>query len=549
MYKHWIRPLLVILLLLMAGLLFSTPNHLDVMTYMSGEFNGCEFGESIASLDFNGDGYMDLVVSSGSWNPEHIYNDQNLWGKLYFYWGGPDFDNIPDLVIPGAYNWQMGPYASVFNAGDMNGDGIEDLIMLQTSQYNEAIAAVYFGGQSPQTNPNVVLTYPHPEISWILIVPVGDINGDNRADVAIMERMYPTTTKVTLWMDYLTQPVFLFQSSNTWIPWLCGIGDVNNDGFSDCVLHMPNLPTGQTHNRLVLYYGSPTFPVTDSLVICEDSNQIIKSWSCPLGDVNGDGYDDFVSWGGVNSYSQPMWLGGEDITATWSLELSGVFNYLSHQLSEVGTGYPFIHGDLNGDGYQDVLSFKSNAGYYDGYTYLWMGGANMNASMDYLRLGMEGYYTMNYGWSKATGDFNADGYCDVAVGAPWCAHNDHSEQGRVYILAGSPDLHETTTANEDDTSPTLNIDIWQIGIYPNPHAATQGSLNIQFQGAGYQKANSLKLEIYNLRGQKLLSTSVPNSKLQEGEFTLETGSREKGVYILRVSQDGKPLTTQKFTLF
>ncbi|MDD2331669.1 MAG: FG-GAP-like repeat-containing protein [Candidatus Cloacimonetes bacterium] len=545
------RVLLLCLLLMLAGLLSSTPNHLDVMTYMSGEFNGCEFGESLASLDFNGDGYMDLVVSSGSWNPDQVFADQNRWGKLYFYWGGPDFDNVADLVIPGAYNWHMGQHANVFNAGDVNGDGEEDLIMYQRTEYYDTQVAIYFGRTNPQTTPDILLVYPYSEVvDGLLFIPLGDVNGDGKDDISLTVHYSDGNKIVEIWDDCTEDPVpFASTQNGQRLTRLCGIGDINSDGYDDCILHMPINPMGETHDRLVLYYGSPTFPVTDSLVICEDSNQIIKSWSCPLGDVNGDGYDDFVSWGGVNSYSQPMWLGGEDITATWSLELSGVFNYLSHQLSEVGTGYPFIHGDLNGDGYQDVLSFKSNAGFYDGYTYLWMGGANMNASMDYLRLGMEGYYAMNYGWSKATGDFNADGYCDVAVGAPWWASNDHNETGRVYILAGSPDLHETTTANEDETMPAPNNDDWQTGIYPNPHAATQGSLNIQFQGAGYQKANSLKLEIYNLRGQKLLSTSVPNSKLQEGEFTLETGSREKGVYILRVSQDGKPLTTQKFTLF
>ncbi|MDD2332382.1 MAG: FG-GAP-like repeat-containing protein [Candidatus Cloacimonetes bacterium] len=542
---------LLLCLLLMAGLLSSTPNHLDVMTYMSGEFNGCEFGESIASLDFNGDGYMDLVVSSGSWNPDLVFADQNRWGKLYFYWGGPDFDNVADLVIPGAYNWHMGQYANVFNAGDVNGDGVEDLIMYQRTEYYDTQVAIYFGRTNPQITPDILLVYPYSEVvDGLLFIPLGDVNGDGKDDISLTVHYSDGNKIVEIWDDCTEDPVpFASTPNGQRLTRLCGIGDINSDGYDDCILHMPINPMGETHDRLVLYYGSPTFPVTDSLVICEDSNTIIKSWSCPLGDVNGDGYDDFVSWGAVYSYSQPIWLGGEDIIATWSLELSGDYNTLPHYLCEIGTGYPFIHGDLNGDGYQDVLSFKSNAGYYSGYTFLWMGGANMNASMDYLRLGMEGYNTMNYGWSKATGDFNADGYCDVAVGAPWCTHNDHSEQGRVYILAGSPDLHETTTANEDETMPAPNNDDWQTGIYPNPHSATKGSLCIQFQGAGYQKARNLKQDIYNLRGQKLHTAPVPDSRLQEGEFNLRIGSWERGVYILRVSQDNKPLITKKFTLY
>ncbi|MCB5253522.1 MAG: VCBS repeat-containing protein, partial [Candidatus Cloacimonetes bacterium] len=359
-----------ILMIVLLGPLSAQNNYLDVMTYMSGEFAGCEYGESIASLDFNGDGYMDLVVSSDAWNPNLVYADQNRWGKLYFYWGGPGFDNIPDFVISGTYNWQMAPSASVFNAGDMNGDGIDDLIMLQTSPNNEDIVAVYFGGLNPQLTPSILLTYPNPEVTWVKIAPVGDLDGDSIDDIAIMVRHYPLTTKVTLWKDFQSQPLYLFQSNNTMIPFLSGVGDVNNDGYDDALLHIANYPTGETHSRLQLYYGSPNFPETDSLTICEDSNSIIKSWACPLGDVNGDGYDDFSAGSQVYDYSQHLWLGGEVITENWSLDLSGDNHGFPHQISERGSGYPMVHGDLNGDGYQDVIGFDHEAGYYSGYLYI-----------------------------------------------------------------------------------------------------------------------------------------------------------------------------------
>lgn len=544
--------LAVIWLAIIVKPLPAQPNYIDVMTYMSGEFGGSEFGESIASLDFNGDGYMDLVVSSGAWNPNLTFADQNRWGKLYFYWGGPGFDNIPDFVIPGAYNWQMGPYASVFSAGDMNGDGIDDLIMFQTSPAYDNNIAVFFGRANPQNSPDIILTYAYNSgtgVNSVSILPLGDVNGDNHDDICLVLYYAVGSKEVYIWSDYTSQP-WLFKSTlnQQARPRLCGIGDVNNDDFDDTLLQISISPSGETHTSLVLYYGSPTFPQTDSLVICEDSNSIIKSWACPLGDVNGDGYDDFTAGSLIYDYSQHLWLGGDSLSANWSLDLSGDYNGLPHQISERGTGYPMVHGDLNGDGYQDVLGFHSEAGYYSGYLYLWMGGPTMNGSMDYLRLGMAGYDSHNYGWSKVTGDFNADGFCDVAVGAPWWGpHNDHYETGRVYIQAGNPDLHETTVSAADDILPVPNVDRWQIDAYPNPTTAQKSGFNVVFKGSGFGEQGSYRLDMYNLKGQKLLSQTIPMDTLRDGCLIQGSDTWPKGVLLLSISKDGIQVKTKKLT--
>lgn len=62
----------------------------------------------------------------------------------------------------------------------------------------------------------------------------------------------------------------------------------------------------------------------------------------------------------------------------------------------------------------------------------------MNGTMDGIQFGINGYDARNFGYSRITGDFNADGLCDVAVGAPWWGpHNLHCETGRVYIFSGN----------------------------------------------------------------------------------------------------------------
>ncbi|MCB5265367.1 MAG: FG-GAP-like repeat-containing protein [Candidatus Cloacimonetes bacterium] len=551
--KKLILYISAILMIVLLGPLSAQNNYLDVMTYMSGEFGGCEFGSSIASLDFNGDGYMDLVILSLAWNPDLIYQDQNCWGKLYFYWGGPGFDNVADFVIPGSYSRHMGRGSTICNAGDINGDGIEDLIMTQWAADNNKQVAVYFGRPEPQPAADILLSSQYPDYLGATVLPLGDINGDNRDDVAILS--YDSSSSVytmNIWDDYTAQPIPFRRITNSQrLSRLCGIGDVNNDGFDDCVLHIPILPMGETHNRLVLHYGGPNFPETDSLTICEDSNSIIKSWACPLGDVNGDGYDDFSAGSQVYDYSQHIWLGGEVITENWSLDLSGDNNGFPHQISERGSGYPMVHGDLNGDGYQDVIGFDHEAGYYSGYLYIWMGSSAMNGSLDFVSLGITDYDCMNYGWSKATGDFNADGYCDIAVGAPWFTMQGSSffSTGRVYIMAGNADLHDRPVANDDPLIPAVELNRWQIEVYPNPASSPETQFNLLFKGSGFKDAGDYKLEIFNLKGQKLLSKNIPSDNMKEGLMTFESKSWPKGILLLSILQDGKQLTTKKVTTY
>ena len=99
-------------------------NHMDLIATLQGEFYGSNFGSSVVSMDYNGDGYDDLIVKSRYWNPTGVYNEQMMYGKIYFFWGGPGFDNIPDFVIEGQHrgHFRDDYYAGqLVNAGDLNG--------------------------------------------------------------------------------------------------------------------------------------------------------------------------------------------------------------------------------------------------------------------------------------------------------------------------------------------------------------------------------------------------------------------------------------------
>jgi hypothetical protein len=80
------KALFLIILLMISSVPSYCINHLDVIHTIIGEFDGAEMGYSLASLDFNGDGFMDLAVLERGWNPlGHVNNPDTLyWGKILF---------------------------------------------------------------------------------------------------------------------------------------------------------------------------------------------------------------------------------------------------------------------------------------------------------------------------------------------------------------------------------------------------------------------------------------------------------------------------------
>ncbi len=74
-----------VLLMLVASL--PAVNHMDLLTRIDGEFDGSYMGHTVVSLDYNGDGYQDLVASAMMWNPSGVYQLGQKWGKLYFLYG------------------------------------------------------------------------------------------------------------------------------------------------------------------------------------------------------------------------------------------------------------------------------------------------------------------------------------------------------------------------------------------------------------------------------------------------------------------------------
>jgi len=134
------------------------------------------FGEHAISGDFNGDDTADLVT-----NLRPRTEQDSLPGKLLIYWGGADFDTIPDLVIAEPAQYQRGSELfgkTLENIGDFSGDGYDDFFASAGGAFDDSLGYVFWGGPSIDSLPDLIITKRHTQVS-----AAGDINNDGYDDL------------------------------------------------------------------------------------------------------------------------------------------------------------------------------------------------------------------------------------------------------------------------------------------------------------------------------------------------------------------------------
>ncbi|MBK8551269.1 MAG: FG-GAP repeat protein [Ignavibacteria bacterium] len=174
----------------------------------------------------------------------------------------------------------------------------------------------------------------------------------------------------------------------------------------------------------------------DSIVLSGEINGNRFGYSVSTaGDVNGDGFSDVI----VGDYQYQgykgrayIFYGGLSVDTVADIIMTGESGNNRFGLSVASAG------DLNGDGYSDVIvGAPNNDGANDiaGRAYIYFGGVEMDGVVDKTLYGQESYD--NFGYSVSTaGDVNNDGYSDVIVGA----FQYHNVQGYVFIYYGGASM-------------------------------------------------------------------------------------------------------------
>jgi hypothetical protein len=420
------------------------------------------FGISIAAAgDVNGDGYGDVIVGAAEFD-----NGQVGEGKVFVYHGSPvGLPTTPDWSVEGE---QAGANfgVSVGTAGDVNGDGYDDVIVganfYDNGQTDEGRASVYHGSASGLS----------PTPSWIAesnqadavfgysARTAGDVNGDGYDDVIVGAMAYDNgeldegrayvylgspkgLRRRPRWTAEGNQPGA--QGGCACFGYSVGTaGDVNGDGYDDVVVGAPFQDNGQNNEgRAYVYLGSPLGPSTQPAWTGEgdQENAYFGRAVGTAGDVDGDGYDDIVV--GADYYDKDQQdegaafvyhgsRSGPSTTAQWigDTNLGG-----TRYGASVGAA-----GDVNGDGFGDLIVGAPSwwgTPSTGGAAFAYFGSASgLPAAPDWMGLGQGTYVAAQYGLSVGTaGDVNGDGFDELLVGA---RHETHGEffEGVAYSYHG-----------------------------------------------------------------------------------------------------------------
>ena len=360
---------------------------------------------------------------------------------------------------------------SVASAGDVNGDGLSDVVVgapglnaLYVPVPHVGEVYVYLGSANgPSTTPAATIYRSEYENSGFgySVAGAGDVNGDGYSDIIVGDLDYhgvgaaaiyfgsPGGTSTTPgWLVSGTQGLGSNGGSAGFGTVVAGAGDVNGDGFDDVLVADPQHDTRPRvdNGAVYLYLGGPGGPSTNP----DWTFTGVKSASSlgyPLagaGDVNGDGYADIV-------VSEPGFSTGSSALGRVLVFLgspSGLRDKPDWTMSDAsccafGSAVASA-GDVNGDGYADVIigqsQFKPDrfapSTSAVGRAYVFLGSKNgLSKSADWIVTGTQ---TVTYfgGAAASAGDVNADGYADVMVGAPTYS-DDQSAEGRVFVYLGS----------------------------------------------------------------------------------------------------------------
>jgi hypothetical protein len=267
---------------------------------------GSAYAGAIACGDVNGDTYDDIIVGAyADWPGTGGY----LMGRVYIYYGSPNFDTDPDVIINGGHeNDREGFGFTVGSSGDVNNDGIDDII-IGASTFGQSIKGrvyIYYGGNPMDTSYDVAISgeVPNQSLGW-----------SQKVNLIKTEFMYD---------------------------WACFGSQFWPYGF-------PRPGPGKIY---VLFGGNPMDSIPDVWMIgrgdttglgCSVSNAGFINQTNSEGIISG-APDDFNPFG--TSY---LWLGGELLDTAPDAWLRGVQN-------NEGVGcYVASAGDVDGDGKDEIM--------------------------------------------------------------------------------------------------------------------------------------------------------------------------------------------------
>ncbi|WP_161597046.1 FG-GAP-like repeat-containing protein [Dyadobacter flavalbus] len=412
-------------------------------------------GASVASAgDVNGDGFSDVIVGA----PYYDINGLTNVGAAFLYYGSPMGITTTGLVTLHCNQSESLMGISVASAGDVNDDGFSDVIVgapfyeSDPVQHEEGAAFIYLGSASGLGNiPATTIEGNQTEAALgNSVAGAGDVNGDGFSDVIVGAYYYDIDQidegvafiyhGSVIGVDIIADQTLQKDQASAEMGYsVAGAGDVDGDGYSDVIVGVPYYDNGETdEGAAIIYYGSAAGTQiigTDILDSNEEGGNFATSVaSC--GDVNGDGFGDIIigtQFAGNGNGVIVFVLG----SALGCIPENAIFNYTAW--------YGASAGDVNGDGYGDIIigapRFDSNVNQDvdEGAAFVFYGsagfGVNVQETPDITIQSNQNQAYMGNSVASA-GDVNGDGFSDLIIGA-YLYDNGSNDEGAAFIYHGS----------------------------------------------------------------------------------------------------------------
>ncbi|UCE06400.1 MAG: FG-GAP repeat protein [bacterium] len=406
------------------------PGEVFIDSIFTGEMSFNYFGWSVAGAgDVNGDGYNDIIIGARGNSAAGDYA-----GRAYIYLGGAKMDNIADVIFTGIKAGdELG--TKVAGAGDINGDGYDDVIIKGDYRLKHVGQIyVYFGGSEMDNIVDVVLTGEAMGDKFGDIASAGDVNCDGYSDIIVAgvlaDRAYVYLGGAR--MDNVVDVTFTgITASWPWLATVAGAGDVNGDGFDDVIVGA--MLAAEAYGQAYIYLGGTSMDnVADVTLAGTVANELFGGSVSSAGDMNGDGYDDVI----VGTYQQYFYPKGSAYLFLGGVSMDSVADVKFIAPSEIPFfGTPSVlGGDVNGDGYSDVIV----SGWYYGPVKVYFGGNIIDDVADGNLAEFQTDFRKDYSVAGA-GDMNGDGYTEIILGEPNDDTNGEAAgKAHLYFLASSP---------------------------------------------------------------------------------------------------------------
>jgi hypothetical protein len=446
------------------------PEGADLVIY--GPRADSKIGHALAVGDFNGDRQPDLVIGSVGCGPGAYI----LWGR----------EGLPREIDLASFNQGLtvlkGFGASTLATGDINGDGLRDLIIADTFAEGGA-GAVYALLRGPELAQAQTASFKIEEVADMIVrgvrpirpfdipgdslgfaVAVGDVDDDSFDDLAMgapftmrWDRQEFHAGAVYLLFGRQEPPqcvdivqgqqdlsIFAAKGSSDWmrvgdtLGQALAIADLNDDGIKDLIVRNPG------PGKILIFWGRGRgeWPRVIDLAQVEPDASLTGLWpsiagggmdltTIHPGDFNGDGSLDLLVTQptayveGLGTVGQALLFLGPWLEGTRSAEEADVV--ITGAKASGLFGYVSAVGDINGDGLTDLLIGAPN----EQRVYGFLGRASWPARLDLAGEGLadlilEGVSPydsiplppIEVPRTLAAQDLNGDGIDDILVGEP-----------------------------------------------------------------------------------------------------------------------------------